>query len=227
MVREMSDSIRERVIDRLVSNGVFKSNEVIRAMKTVPREAFVPDNLRNDAYYDTPLPIGYKQTISAIHMVGIMAETLELQKGYKVLEIGSGSGYHAAVVAEIVSPKGSEIKGHVYTVEIISELANFAERNLAQTGYLDRVTVINDDGSKGYPKHAPYDRIQVTASAPRIPKPLISQLKIGGLLVIPVGNLTFGQSLLRIRKISEKDEIRENLGGVAFVPLVGEHGWKI
>jgi protein-L-isoaspartate(D-aspartate) O-methyltransferase len=158
-------------------------------------------------------------------MVSIMDESLELEVGHKVLEIGSGSGWHASTVAEIVAPTGvSKDKwGHVYTVEIIPGLAEFARGRIEKAGYMDRVTVICRDGSEGYPLMAPYDRILVTAAAPKVPKTLIVQLKAEGVMVIPVGSLSLFQTLLRIRKKDEKI-VEENLGGVAFVPLTGRHG---
>ena len=157
-----------------------------------------------------------------------MDEALELEVGHKVLEIGAGSGWHAATVAEILAPSDvpTEEWGHVYTVEIVRELAEAARENIQKAGYGDRVTVIHGDGSKGYAKEAPYGRVLVTAAAPQVPKPLTEQLKSGGVLVIPVGGTYFFQRLLRIRK--EDDQLsEENLGGVAFVPLTGEYGHKL
>ena len=157
-----------------------------------------------------------------------MNEALELEVGNKVLEVGAGSGWHAATVAEIVAPTDApkEKWGHVYTVEIVSELAENARKTIEKAGYGDRVTVICGDGSLGCPKEAPYDRVLVTAAAPSIPKPLTDQLKSGGVLVIPVGGIYLYQTLVRVRKIDE--ELREeNLGGVAFVPLIGKYGYKV
>lgn len=216
---------RENLVRTLISGGILRSSKVIRAMRTVPREKFLPENLKGEAYIDTPLPIGFGQTISAPHMVAIMAEALELEEGHKVLEVGTGSGYHAAVTAEIVCPKDAEKRGHVYTLEIIPELISFAEKNLEMAKYSSRVTVILGDGSMGCPEQSPYDRILVTASAPKIPKALTEQLKVGGILVIPVGGLYFFQRLVKVRKNSEESISTENLGGVAFVPLVGRNGW--
>jgi len=161
-------------------------------------------------------------------MVAIMNEALELEVGHRVLEVGAGSGWHAATVAEIVAPTGAPVEdwGHVYTLEIVSDLAEFARKNVERAGYGDRVTVICGDGSEGYQKEAPYDRILVTAAAPRIPRPLTEQLKGGGVLVIPVGGIYLYQTLVRVRKTDERIA-EENLGGVAFVPLVGKHGYKV
>ena len=161
-------------------------------------------------------------------MVSIMNEALELEAGQLVLEVGAGSGWHASTVAEIVAPTGvkKEKWGHVYTIEVIAELAEPARKNIENAGYRDRVTVIHGDGSEGYAEMAPYDRILATAAAPDVPKPLIEQLKDGGVLVIPVGEVGFYQTLLRLRKKGGKIA-REDLGGVAFVPLVGKHGFRV
>jgi len=156
-----------------------------------------------------------------------MNEVLELEAGHKVFEVGAGCGWHATTVAEIVAPSDmpKEKWGHVYTVEIVSQLADLARKNIEKAGYSDRVTIICGDGSLGYVEMAPYDRILVTAAAPDVPKPLIEQLKNGGVLVIPVGGVYLYQTLLRIRK-RDSQVIEENLGGVAFVPLTGRYGYK-
>jgi len=161
-------------------------------------------------------------------MVSIMNEALELEVGHRVLEVGAGSGWHASTIAEIVAPTDTpkEKWGHVYTVEIILELAELARKNVEKAGYGDRITIICGDGSMGYPEKAPYDRILVTAAAPDTPKPLIEQLKNGGILVIPVGGIHFYQTLVRVRKRDGKIT-EENLGGVAFVPLTGKHGHRL
>lgn len=162
-------------------------------------------------------------------MVAIMNEALQLEVGNNVLEVGTGSGWHAATVAEIVAPtEGSRSEwGHVYTVEIIEGLAELAKRNIMKAGYADRVTIICGDGSTGYLEKAPYDRILVTAAAPDIPSPLLEQLKPGGIMVIPVGGVHLFQSLIRIRKSLSGEIVKENLGGVAFVPLTGKYGHKV
>lgn len=162
-------------------------------------------------------------------MVAIMNEALQLEVGQKVLEVGAGSGWHAATVAEIVAPSDAPRSewGHVYTVEIIGALAEMARQNIMKAGYSDRITIISANGSMGYPEKAPYDRILVTAAAPEIPRPLLEQLKPGGIMVIPVGSVHFFQNLMRITKRSDGRIIEENLGGVAFVPLTGRYGHKI
>jgi len=161
-------------------------------------------------------------------MVSIMNEALELDVGHKVLEVGAGCGWHASTVAEVVAPSDmpKEKWGHVYTVEIVPGLAELARRNIMRNGYGDRVTVVCGDGSEGYRDSAPFERILVTAAAPYVPPPLKEQLKPSGVMVIPVGSVGFYQTLLRLRKIDSK-VLEEDLGGVAFVPLVGKHGHKI
>ena len=205
-----------RLIENLKRYGYLRSKKVEDAMLAVKREDFVPDNMRNLAYRDTPLEIGFGQTISAPHMVALMCEELELEEGLKVLEIGAGSGYHAAIISKIIGEKGK-----VYTVERIPELVEFAKNNLKKAG-IENVEVILGDGSLGLPEHAPYDRILVTCSAPDIPQPLVEQLKDGGILLIPVGR-TFS-ILIKGRKRHGKLEKRE-ICECAFVPLVGKLGF--
>lgn len=217
---------REGLIRRLMNTGAIRSSNVIRAMSKVPRHEFIPEEQRDYAYIDTPLSIGRGQTISAPHMVGMMAEALELQKGHNVLEVGTGSGYHAAVVAEIIHPDNGLVGGHVYSLEIIPELAKRAIRNLAKTKYGQKVSVICKDGSEGYDEKAPYDRILVTAAAPDIPPPLIKQINVNGILVIPVGNRLYFQTLVKVRKVSDTKIETESCGGVAFVPLIGRFGFQ-
>jgi len=191
------------------------SDRVVEAMNKVPRELFVPEELRSEAYYDLPLPIGLGQTISAPHMVAIMCEILDLQEGMIVLEVGGGSGYHAAVIAYMVGPKG-----HVYSVERIPELVARARENLSRAG-ITNVTMVEGDGSLGLPENAPYDRISVAATAPKVPEPLKQQLRPGGKLVIPVG-VGFQELVLVTRK---NGFVTEEKMGVAFVPLIGKHGF--
>ncbi len=194
------------------------SQRVYEAIKKVPRHLFVPERYKIEAYVDTPLPIGFGQTISAPHMVAIMCELLNLKEGEKVLEIGTGCGYHAAVVAELVGRKGK-----VISIEYIPELAEMARANLRALGY-DNVEVIVGDGSKGYEPEAPYDKIYVTAAAPNIPEPLLEQLKPGGKMVIPVGESV--QWLIVVEKDRDGKIRQKNWGSVRFVPLRGEFGFK-
>ena len=216
----MSDPFEEkrrRMVERL-RYELNISDKVAKAMLKVPRHLFVPKRYEKEAYVDTPLPIGSGQTISAPHMVAIMCDLLDLKEGEKVLEVGGGSGYHAAVVAEIVGKNGK-----VIAIERVPELAERARDILRLLGY-DNVIIVVGDGSKGYEPEAPYDKIYVTASAPDIPKPLIDQLKPGGKMVIPVGR--YDQYLYVVEK-DEKGNIHKKVwGAVRFVPLVGEYGFK-
>jgi len=216
----MYEREREELIERLTRWGYLKKPEIIEAFRKVPRHEFVPANLGDYAYADQPLPIGHGQTISAPSMIAIMLDSLELKPGQKVLEIGAGSGYNAALIAEIVGPKGK-----VFTIERIAELAEFGRANLQKTGY-GRVQVVVGDGTCGYKKGAPWDRILVTACAPEIPHLLVKQLKVGGKLAAPVGQHYMFQTWLVVDKRSEKEVSTRECGGCSFVPLVGKHGWK-
>jgi len=161
-------------------------------------------------------------------MVSIMNEALQLEVGQKVLEVGAGSGWHAATIAEIIASSDTPRSGwgHVYTAEIIEGLAEFARRNILKAKYGDRITIICTDGSMGFSEKAPYDRILVTAAAPDIPEPLIKQLKTNGIMLIPIGSMHLFQTLMKITKEANGKTRKENLGGVAFVPLTGRHGHK-
>jgi protein-L-isoaspartate(D-aspartate) O-methyltransferase len=211
---------REELIERLTKWGYLNKPEVVKAFRKVPRHEFVPESIREHSYADQPLSIGYGQTISAPSMIAIMMESLDLNLGQRVLEIGSGSGYNAALIAEIVGRKGE-----VVTVERIFELAKFAETNLKKTGY-GWVQVVTGDGTCGYERGAPWDRILVTACAPELPKPLIAQLKIGGKLGAPVGQHYMLQTWIVAEKQDEKKLKIQEYGGCSFVPLVGRYGWK-
>jgi protein-L-isoaspartate(D-aspartate) O-methyltransferase len=208
---ELEDQ-KNRLIDELKLLGT--SERVLDAMHRIPRHLFVPEGEQKNAYADHPLPIGWGQTISAPHMVAIMCDLLEIQDGMKVLEIGAGSGYHAAVMGVLVG------SGHVYTVELIEGLALFAREKLKKAG-INNVTVLVGDGSLGLPGFAPYDRISVACAAPEIPDTLTEQLKPGGKLVIPVGK--YIQELYLVTKINGLK--KEAKGGVVFVPLVGKKGF--
>ena len=215
---------KERLIKRLKARGYLKTDKVERAVMKVPREEFVLSYARGSAYVDSPLSIGHGQTISAPHMCVIMCEGLLLEEGMRVLEVGAGSGYHAALCAEIVAPEESENPGHVYSIEIVENLIAFANDNLERAGYANRVTIIHADGGKGLPEHAPFDRILVAAAAPRIPQPLVEQLKPNGIMLIPVGSRGFYQELILVNKSEEGKVNTQRWGGVAFVPLTGEYG---
>jgi len=216
------DKERERLVRRLEREGILKTSEVVRAFLKVPRELFVWPGMEDQAYWDTPLPLGDTgQTISAPHMVAIMLEELKVKPNMKVLEIGTGSGYNAALIAELVGPKGE-----VITIERVQELVEFAKKNIERAGYASIVKVIHGDGTLGYPPkstEAIYDRIIVTAAAPRVPKYLLLQLKEEGILLAPVGPPGY-QELTRITKRGGQLH-EERLGGCVFVPLIGEDGY--
>lgn len=206
---------KEKLINSLKKRGYLKSKEVIEAMKKIPREIFIPKGLREHAYDDTPLEIGYGQTISAPHMVAIMLEALRLKENSKVLEIGTGTGYHAALAATIA------MEGMVYTIERVKELAEKAKENFKKLG-IKNVKVIVGDGSLGLPQYAPYSHIYATCSAPSIPDELIKQLDKKGRLLIPVGRI-YGELWL----VEKNDKIKKkNLGGCAFVPMIGKGGYN-
>lgn len=207
---------RHQMVDWQIAGRGIRDMLVLAAMRKVEREKFLPAELHDFAYGDGPLPIGCGQTISQPYMVALMTEALQLKGGEKVLEIGTGSGYAAAVLAEIA--------GQVVSVECVTELADRARTTLADLGY-NNVTVIEGDGTKGYEPSAPYDAIVVTAGGPDVPQSLRNQLKPGGRLVIPVGSTQTVQTLVRVTRRSEDDFSEEDLAGVRFVPLVGEEGW--
>lgn len=228
IIKKSFEDARKELVRKLMFEGVLKSPNVIKAMLTVPREEFVLQKYRDLAYIDSPLPTLEGQTISAPHMVAIMCELLMMDVGMMVLEVGGGSGYHAAVCAEIVAPRDTprEKWGHVYSIERIPALVEFAKQNLKRCGYEDRVDIILGDGTLGYSKAAPFDRILVTAAAPEIPEPLINQLKFGGRMVIPIGG-KFYQELMICIKREDGKITTYSAGGCIFVPLIGEYGWKI
>lgn len=199
----------------LIGRGI-KDEAVLRAMREVPREAFIAPELATEAYADHPLPIAEEQTISQPYIVAYMTEALELTPTDRVLEIGTGSGYAAAVLSRIVTT--------VYSVERLAGLADSARKRLTELGYRN-VVVHEGDGTCGWPEHAPYDAIVVTAGAPQLPEPLLAQLAIGGRLVIPVGPTSFLQMLVRVRRLGENDYRSEDLCPVRFVPLIGAAGW--
>lgn len=186
------------------------SKRVVQALRQVRREAFVPDYLQDSAYLNMPLPIGHRQTISQPYIVALMTELLEPQADQVVLEVGTGSGYQAAVLAGLVK--------HVYSIEVVPALAAEAKERLQRLGF-HNVSVREGDGSLGWSEHAPYDAIIVTAAGPQIPQALIEQLKPGGVLVMPVGGSYFGQSLRVIRKGADSELDERDVLPVTFVPL--------
>lgn len=201
--------------EHLLGRGI-RDPAVLAAMRGVPREAFVDGGMQELAYEDHPLPIAGGQTISQPYIVAYMIEALQLSGTERTLEIGTGSGYAAAVLSRIVAA--------VHTVERLAELAASARRRLELLGYRN-IVVHEGDGTLGWPEHAPYDAIVVTAGAPQVPQPLLDQLAIGGRLVIPVGSHSYLQSLVRVRRTGERDYRTEELCGVRFVPLIGAAGW--
>lgn len=209
-------TLRERMVRRQIAARGIRSEKVLDAMRKVPRERFLPQGDGVWAYDDAPLRIGDGQTISQPYIVAFMTEALHLEGGEKVLEIGTGSGYAAAVLAEIAA--------EVYTVERIAGLAEAATRVLEELGY-DNVHVRHGDGTLGWPEEAPFDAIAVTAGGPRIPETLKQQLKAGGRLVIPVGKSSWMQQLLRVTRQANNEFATEDLIPVRFVPLIGEVGW--
>jgi protein-L-isoaspartate(D-aspartate) O-methyltransferase len=208
---------RERMVAEQVAGRGIVDPAVLTAMRQVPREAFVADKYRDFAYDDGPLPILEGQTISQPYVVALMIEALLLRPEDRVLEIGTGSGYAAAVLSRIVA--------EVYTVERIEDLVAYAQQNLSRLGY-DNVWVKQGDGTLGWPEHAPYNGIVVAAGGPKIPNPLKEQLAIGGRIVMPVGSEQRAQQLVRVTRVSENDFDQERLGHVRFVPLIGEQGWE-
>lgn len=217
---------REELVKNLISKNILNKQEVINAMLKVPRERFLPEDAQASAYMDTPLSIGSEQTISAPHMNAMMCEYLELKEGDRLLEIGTGSGYHAALCAELIAPENSSNPGHVYTIERHKELVERAKKCFKETGYDRCITVIHGDGTLGYQEAAPYDKIMVTAASPeKVPPPFKEQLKDGGILCIPAGSRGYGQNLYIVKKNGNNFE-QKKLTGVRFVPLIGELGFK-
>jgi len=214
----MGDFSKERkfMVERHLKARDISDPLVLEAMGRVEREHFIPENMRPFAYDDRPLPIAEGQTISQPYIVASMTQALELKGGEKVLEIGAGSGYAAAVLGGIA--------GEVFTIERHKPLADGARKALKEAG-CKNVTVIHGDGTKGFEEEAPFDAIVATAAGPRIPETLKKQLKVGGRLVVPVGEVGQFQRLIKITRTA-KDRYREaDLGGVAFVPLIGEEGF--
>lgn len=201
---------RQEMVEKILSRGVTDP-ETIDALSSVPRHLFVPEDLRSQAYFDYALPIGYGQTISQPYVVALMTASLELEPGHTVLEVGTGSGYQAAVLAEIAE--------QVYTIEIIAELAEKAEKTLKETGYTN-VVVKNADGYFGWEEYQPYDAIIITAAVDHIPPPLLAQLKEGGKLVLPLGNPLYYQTLTLVKK-KDNELFTKHITDVRFVPMTG------
>jgi protein-L-isoaspartate(D-aspartate) O-methyltransferase len=215
MSKENFSRARLKMVEEQVVSRGIKDPRVIAAMRKVPRHLFVEEALQNQSYSDRPLPIGEKQTISQPYMVAVMTEALQLTGGEKVLEIGAGSGYQTAILAEVARK--------VFSIERILSLTMKARTLILDLGYAN-VEITFSDGTQGWVKESPFDAVIVTAGSPDIPQPLVDQLAIGGRLVIPVGDESV-QDLIRLTK-TEEGVKREDLGGCRFVKLIGKHGWN-
>lgn len=209
------EALRQRMVDeQLVLRGI-RDARVLKAMSVVERHRFVPESLRGGAYADHPLPIGYGQTISQPYMVALMSESLQLSGGEKVLEIGTGSGYQTAILAELAKD--------VYSIERIDSLANKAQDLLASLGFTN-VHIKAGDGTSGWPEEAPFERVIITAASPTVPQPLLDQLKDGGKMLLPLGG-SLSQMLTLIEK-NGRDLRYSDICQCVFVPLMGKYGWK-
>ena len=208
------EAARQQMVERQLTQRGITDERVLQAMREVPRHRFVPEDAWDMAYRDSPLPIGYGQTISQPYIVAYMTQMLDLTPAGRVLEVGTGSGYQAAILSRLAQ--------QVYTIECVAELAQRAEQVVREMGYAN-VQFRVGDGGYGWPEAAPFDAIIVTAAAPEIPPPLIAQLAQGAPLVAPIGPSGY-QDLVRLYKRDDQPQT-EYLTPVAFVPLVGEHGW--
>ena len=240
------NQIKQKLLEYYVTMNYANSQLCINAFERVARSLFVPNGQRPHTYNDNPLPIGHGQTISAPHMAFMECDALDIHPGEKVLEIGSGSGYHACIAAEMCAPSNLQPHqwspltryyddsvyeeyrnrmGQVITVERLEPLVKFARANIEKAGYADRVEVIHGDGTLGLESEAPYNKILVTAAGPEVPESLKQQLAINGRLIIPVGSKNFYQELLLITRQSQSKWTQHNIGGVVFVPLIGKYGF--
>jgi protein-L-isoaspartate(D-aspartate) O-methyltransferase len=206
---------RHRMVERQLAGRGITDERVLEAMREVPRHRFVPEDMEDMAYRDTPLPIGHGQTISQPYIVAYMTQALHLTPDERLLEVGTGSGYQVAILSRLAK--------RVYSVERMNELSERAEQIVRELGY-DNVEFRVGDGGYGWPEEAPFDAILVTAAAPEVPQPLIAQLADGARLVAPIGPAGY-QELIRLTKQGEGTKV-DHLVPVAFVPLVGEHGWR-
>jgi protein-L-isoaspartate(D-aspartate) O-methyltransferase len=218
---------RREAIERLMEQNILRDAAIIKAMLTVPREQFLPPDSRTQAYVDTPIPIGFGQTTSALHMTALFCEYGGMKLGQRVLEVGGGCGYMSCVYAEVVAPydQSEQQCGHVWSAEILPELAEFGRMNIDRLGYSDRVTFVEADASEGLSENGFFNLIIVTSAAPEIPSKLLDQLDLGGVLLIPIGTASFYQELVRVRRDKAGKIHKDNLGGVAFVPMRGKRGW--
>ena len=209
--------LRERMVERQIAARGIRDPGLLDALRQVPREEFVSPDYGHRAYGDYPLPIEAGQTISQPYIVALMIEAAQIGAGDRVLEVGAGSGYAAAVM--------SRIAGRVIAIERKAELADLARARLQRLGY-SNVTIVEGDGTRGWPDGAPYDAILAAASGSHVPQPLIDQLAPGGRLVMPVGSRGWIQQLVKLTKFADGRTERETLGEVRFVPLIGEEGWS-
>ncbi len=207
---ELCRRARQQMVDQQIQGRGLRHPALLAAMRKVPRHRFVPESLRARAYDDGPLPIGHDQTISQPYIVAFMTQALELSGDERVLEIGTGSGYQAAILGEVAR--------EVFTIEIVDAMAKGAEKLLAEMGY-ENIHVRSGDGYRGWPEKAPFDAIMVTAAPDHVPKPLVDQLRVGGRMILPVGD--YFQELILIRK-TEKGVVQRSVLPVRFVPMTGE-----
>jgi protein-L-isoaspartate(D-aspartate) O-methyltransferase len=215
MTEDKYAAMRQRMVDTQIAIRGVSDLRVLAAMRQVPRHRFIPSHLWDQAYHDYPLPIGEDQTISQPYIVALMTEIMEIKATDKVLEIGTGSGYQAAILAELAA--------QVFTIDRVAALLIKAEEILKSLGYTNIKSKVGD-GTLGWPEEAPFDAVMVTAGAPQVPRPLTEQLALGGRLVIPVGD-QWSQTLTCVRKTTEGLKF-EYHGGCRFVRLIGEHGWQ-
>ena len=209
--------LRERMVRKQIESRGIRDPAILEAFRQVQREVFVSNDHAHLAYDDHPLPIEAGQTISQPYIVALMIEAADVQPGDSVLEVGAGSGYAAAVISRIAE--------HVVTIERQPELADIARERMRSLGYRN-VEVVEGDGTRGWPERAPYDAIMAAASGSHVPQPLLDQLAPGGRLVMPIGEPGWVQQLVRVTKDEDGSYQQEDLGGVRFVPLIGEEGWK-
>ena len=219
MADTMTDFTRERqaMVERQLKRRGIREKTILDAFRAVPREAFISDEHAHLAYGDHPLPIEAGQTISQPYIVALMIQAAGIKSGDTVLEVGAGSGYAAAVI--------SRIAGKVIGIERQHDLVEVARERMTRLGY-DNVTILEGDGTKGWPDYAPFDAILAAASGSHVPRPLVEQLAPGGCIVMPVGDPGWVQELIKVTKQEDGILRQENLGGVRFVPLIGEEGWK-
>ncbi|CAA9526019.1 MAG: Protein-L-isoaspartate O-methyltransferase, partial [uncultured Sphingomonadaceae bacterium] len=208
---------REKMVERQIAGRGISDQRILEAFRAVPREAFVPEHLHEFAYEDSPLPIEADQTISQPYIVALMAEAAELTGSDKLLEVGGGSGYAAAIFSRIVD--------EVIAIERHEELAQLAGKRMDQHGY-ENVSIYEGDGTRGFPQEGPFDAIIASASGSHVPDVLLQQLEVGGRLVMPVGEPQSVQQLLKITRTGEDEYEQEEFGAVRFVPLIGAHAWN-